>query len=104
MRHLILLLSIFAICFSSQNAFAQNISVYPNPNKGVFELQFELKQAQDVNVKLMDIAGKTIFEETLKAVHKSFSKTYEFKDVAAGIYMLSVDAGNDMRYEKVIIE
>ena len=95
----------YTFCDGIENdAFTQNINVYPNPNKGVFELQFELKQAQDVNVKLMDIAGKTIFEETLQTNDNKFSKTYEFKDVAAGIYMLSVGAGNDVRYEKVIIE
>ncbi|HTL82889.1 MAG TPA: T9SS type A sorting domain-containing protein [Bacteroidia bacterium] len=46
---------------SSDNS--QNVSTYPNPNNGRFDLEYDLNTDATVHVEVFDIVGQTIYSE-----------------------------------------
>jgi len=59
-----------------------NISVFPNPNNGTFEIQSSVTQT----VHIVDALGQVI--GTI-AVNAGQTQTFEFKNIKAGIYFLT---------------
>lgn len=62
-------------------------SAYPNPSNGNFAIQLELDQVEDLEVRLYDVNGRIIFEETQNRV-RSYRKDVSLNDVASGMYFL----------------
>ena len=58
------------------NLSADNmLEVYPNPNNGVFDLQFNTTTVDNYLVKITNTLGQVVYEDNLK----SFSGTYKKK-------------------------
>ncbi|MDR0831177.1 MAG: C10 family peptidase [Prevotellaceae bacterium] len=79
------------------NAANGNIMIFPNPNKGVFEIQTSFNQSEISKIEVRNILGQVIFE-TNRFVNKINI------NVNAGIYFVSVFVNNQVFTEKLIIE
>lgn len=86
---------------NSLNSLDQN---YPNPFSNNTEISYELNQAQDVTIEIMDITGKTLmrFDEGRKSAgtHK-----YNFNGDAleTGIYFYTLKAGQFEETRRMVI-
>ncbi len=69
-----------------QNAQVNSITVSPNPAHAVVKIAFKNKNAELVKIKIIDAAGKTVFETSTK---KEFIN-YDVATSASGIYMINV--------------
>lgn len=69
----------------------QLISLYPNPNNGVFELQIEGIKSAGLEAKLFNIQGQYIASFQLKASNGKVKQTIELSPkIAAGSYYLGI--------------
>jgi subtilisin-like proprotein convertase family protein len=77
--------------------------VYPNPNKGNFNVQFTSKSSNGVKVIVYDILGRKLFENEF-ANKSSFNENIQLKNAQPGFYLLTVIDGERKEIRKIIIE
>jgi len=79
--------------------------VYPNPATGNLNIEFHLSQNNEVNITLSDIVGKVIYQNNNKTATAGTMK-YNINTSAmnAGMYLLSVQAGNETYTQKVFVK
>jgi len=83
-----------------QNSFA----VYPNPNNGEFVIEFEFADMQNVQVRLTDVVGKTIYMDELKEFKGKYAKRVTLGEHASGMYNLEIITDNFIKTEKLVIK
>jgi hypothetical protein len=73
--------------------------VYPNPNQGIFNLDFKGLREQYYTVEVFDAVGRKVHEEALN----SNRNTLNLQEQTTGIYTLKIQIGAQYYYTKVII-
>lgn len=71
-------------------AFKNSINLFPNPNNGQFEVNFNAKKGADVNIEVIDIVGKTILNQSLKNSTGFVKQTIAMKNFSKGVYLLNL--------------
>jgi len=69
------------------------ISVYPNPNNGVFSIDFE-NYTGDATVEVVDVTGKLVYV-SMKMVSPDVSIDVDLGAVASGVYFVNVSGEFD---------
>jgi subtilisin-like proprotein convertase family protein len=77
--------------------------VFPNPNKGNFNIQFTTKSDAGVKVMVYDVLGRKLFENDFKS-ESNFNENIQLKNLYPGVYMLTVIDGERKQVRKIIIE
>lgn len=82
---------------------AQALNLYPNPSTGSFSIQCALKAHADVTIQITDNTGRLI--DTILKEGQEGENVFEFNDqkYAPGVYLISVTAGNENHFNKLII-
>jgi len=75
-------------------------SVYPNPNRGMFNVQVTNAQS-NLEIVVLDAMGKTI--RTINAQDATGIYGVDISDVAAGVYLVQVTNGNTIAVERVTV-
>jgi hypothetical protein len=81
-----------------------NLDVYPNPSKGVFNLQFELKESQDISISIINLVGEEIFIKEYFDFQEKYQKTIELKNKAKGVYFLEINTTKEKLNKKIILQ
>jgi hypothetical protein len=71
-------------------AFKNSISLFPNPNNGQFEVNFNARKDADVTIDIIDIVGKTIQSQSLKNLNGFVKKAIDIKNFSKGIYLMNL--------------
>lgn len=74
-----------------------SINVYPNPIKNIATLSFDLVKDADVMVTINDGAGKQVQSIPMQLFKGLNIKTINMSSFAAGSYMLSINAGTEIK-------
>ncbi|WP_299228684.1 M12 family metallo-peptidase [uncultured Psychroserpens sp.] len=86
------------------NSFANNLSIYPNPNSGEFSIKFTSNNFNDdVNIQLFDIRGRSIFKNIYDGANE-FDETISLSNVQSGVYLVSISNGNNKVTKKIVIQ
>lgn len=80
-----------------------NLNVYPNPFTSVATISFENASAVDTEIKVTNMVGQIVMNEYLGEVVGT--QTYELNgnNLEAGIYMVTVKAGNKSTTKRVVL-
>jgi hypothetical protein len=76
----------------------------PNPNNGKFNLSFNLKSHEDVQVSIFDLEGKSIYEETLKNFSGKYSRDMDLSAQPKGVYYVKIAQSGNVSMKKLVIE
>ncbi len=81
--------------------FIQDIGywVYPNPNQGIFNIDFRGLEGAYYTVEVFDAVGRKVHEQTLN--HNK--TTLNLQQYAAGMYTLKIQVGTQHYYTKIIM-
>ena len=79
----------------------QNFTASPNPTTGVINVQFETT-AGDIDIRIMNISGQTVFDQTFDGFDGQFQGFFDLKDQPVGTYFLKVVQGNRVYTQKVV--
>lgn len=74
------------------------ISVYPNPNNGVFNVDY----SNAAQIKIVNTLGNIVFDEKTENVSEG-SKVIDLSNLSNGIYMISVSNEKGTSYHKIIL-
>lgn len=85
-----------------KTAAVKMVKVYPNPNTGTFNVSVTDKNLGSVKLILTDLAGKTVFENTVK-VNGADDIKIETSNLPKGIYNLQLNSSKGMQMSKVVV-
>ena len=80
------------------------VSVYPNPATAFVNVEVSSDEAQQFNAKVVDMMGKTIYEEQFN--HNGGAEMYQIpvNSFAKGVYFLHLNSTNGSHVQKFIVE
>lgn len=81
----------------------ENVSVYPNPNNGLFSLEIYSESAQNMNLNLRNVQGQIVYSEQID-VKMGFRKDFDFTDLAPGIYSIQISNDTFSKVTKIVIQ
>ena len=71
------------------------LSVYPNPVKNSTNLTYELADASNVSILILDASGKQVKQVEVKGNKGSNVQSLDMSSLANGTYMINVQIGSD---------
>jgi hypothetical protein len=83
------------------------MQIYPNPNEGLFNILFHLRQKTKVMLSITDEKGKTLLQEDVTAQTTGGDNRIEkhFKPFkVGGIYFVTITAGGETATQKIIVK
>jgi uncharacterized repeat protein (TIGR01451 family) len=78
------------------------VNVQPIPASTVMVATFTTAQAGETNISLYDVAGKLAHTETINAINGNNQVTIDVNNLAAGIYLMTIQNGTDISTLKVV--
>ncbi|MEI7895801.1 MAG: T9SS type A sorting domain-containing protein [bacterium] len=81
----------------------QNVSIYPNPSHGVFNLVVT-NATGNLNVTVLNPQGQAVYSGILASKSGSVSQQIDLSGVPAGMYFVRLTSEHETRVEKVIID
>ena len=96
------------ICSTAQvNGLQDNVlnglSVYPNPNKGDFTVQFTSATANDIKISVYDIGGRQLLNKSFPNTG-SIVQPIALGNAQAGVYLVSIQDGESTVTKKIVIQ
>ena len=80
-----------------------NVDIIPNPNTGNFELNLGQVINSSINVKIVDMEGKTVFEKNYTTAQNGTKLNVKTSGLANGIYMVNITTDNGTANKKIEI-
>lgn len=81
-------------CFNSinQSDLSNQVSLYPNPGNGQFNLVFNIPGEQRIRIEIYNSIGKLI-TETDEMMKPGQVKTFDYQDMKSGMYLIRLVQG-----------
>ncbi len=86
------------------NGTAIGLQLSPNPNKGKFQLNFEVKGKADLNISLLNTLGQKVFQSSYPAFTGRFKKEVNVGPQAKGVYTLRIDHNQKVFVKTMIVD
>ena len=84
--------------------YIEEISVYPNPNRGTFHLKVKMQKSMAVSVRIINLMTSGI-EDSQKVMNTNeHTFDYSLKHLPSGIYLMSIETPKGTSIRKVVIE
>jgi hypothetical protein len=77
------------------------VNAYPNPNTGIFTIEVNNPNADEIRLDIMDVEGRLIYSEQLIGVTNGYTKQIDLRNYANGAYFMRVNAKNDVKTIKL---
>lgn len=79
-----------------------DFKIYPNPNNGTFNVQFNSESGNEIKIGVYDIRGRQIFNKSYQNTGL-FSENLQLNNVDSGVYLVNVIDGDKKEVKKIII-
>ena len=93
-----------ALGTDENNFNSKNVLVYPNPNNGAFNVEFNSFNDSDVNISVFDILGREILKNNFSHNTIHFNQSIDLKNVKPGTYLMTISTNNAKVVKKIIVE
>ena len=82
----------------------ENLDVYPNPSRDVFNITFTSEEVQDLNVRVVDLVGKVVYTEDLQQFVGEYTKLIDLATDNKGVYLLEIETNDGVINKKLILQ
>ena len=86
-----------------ENALANGVSVYPNPNNGSFTLSVNANVAA-LTIKITDMQGRVVYASVENNVNAGFVKQISLDTQSSGMYLMHIIANGEQRTQKIAVQ
>jgi len=83
------------------NAMVSNISMYPNPASESVSVEIDNTSRNNATVSISDISGKILAQKEATAKNNSMVVRFDIKDYPAGVYLVNVQSGTQVKTMKL---
>jgi hypothetical protein len=74
------------------------LTLYPNPNNGLFTIKGNMNPASAIQLQIIDVVGQTLYTEKIPTGSLQINKTIDIKNmVAPGVYLLQMQSSNERK-------
>jgi len=85
-------------------AAINNLDIYPNPSRDIFNVSFTSEDKQDLKVRILNVIGEVIISEDLQQFIGEYTKQINLSDNAKGIYFLEIETNDGVVNKKLILQ
>lgn len=89
---------------SANNLPVSELNVSPNPGTGKFTVRFNLAETGPTDMRVIDINGQVVYEESLDNFGGRYHKEFDISGFAKGIYYMQVTQNGKSFSRKVITQ
>ncbi|MGB0917283.1 MAG: PKD domain-containing protein, partial [Flavobacteriales bacterium] len=87
-----------------EEAFSEEqLSVYPNPNTGLFTVEVELDEPSEISIDLNNVLGQRVYQQNADQ-RNYWRKEFDLSSYVKGVYLLSVSTDKGVLRRRIIIE
>jgi type IX secretion system substrate protein/von Willebrand factor type A domain-containing protein len=86
------------------HTLAHKFDITPNPNSGEFHVDLEFNQPTTFSIRIVDISGKTVYEEAVESQTISFRKQLSVQALSPGVYFMVVQSGERFDRKKFVVQ
>ena len=83
--------------------FDGTLSIYPNPSKGIFNLDLLNVKDGEYTITVDNLLGQEVYSESRNVINSS-SKTIDLSNLTKGVYMVNINNSETSIDRKIIIE
>ena len=81
---------------------SNNVTLFPNPNNGIFTLRFKKLEYERLNINVINILGQRVYsKDAFKPDENEFS--VNLGDISKGVYFINITENNKTSTIKFII-
>lgn len=80
-----------------------DLKMYPNPNNGKFNIEFNPESSENININIYDISGREISSKEYKT-SGLFNESIDLQNVKSGVYLVSISDGIKKTVKRIIVE
>ena len=81
-----------------------NLSVYPNPSRDIFNVSFTSVDKQDLEVRVINVVGEVVYTENLEQFVGEYTKQVDLATYTKGVYFLEITTNNGVVNKKLILQ
>ncbi len=89
---------------ANQNQIDANLAVYPNPANEYTSIKIQLKNEQNVSLKLIDLIGRTVASRNYGQMNGASEILLNTENFEAGLYLIQLTLDNTIVSRHLIIE
>jgi uncharacterized protein involved in tolerance to divalent cations len=80
-----------------------DVTVYPNPNNGMFNIAISNSNSSEVMISIVDIQGKEVYNSLESNVGSQFTKEINLQGLAKGMYYIKLSTNSSLTIKKVSV-
>lgn len=97
-------ISFVATAVNNVSATEIKLNVSPNPNRGVFNLSFEVSDRADLTIDILSGSGQKVYNRTYPDFTGKFSKQISLDGVSSEFYILKIQHNKKNYVQKLLIQ
>jgi len=82
----------------------QDLLIYPNPNFGVFTLEFDNLNSDNIEIRIYNSTNSLIFMERISNLYSQYSKMFDISNYSRGVYIIRIVTDDYDIYKKIILQ
>ena len=79
------------IRIESENSSINNLSIYPNPSRDVFNITFTTEEKQNLKVRILNVIGEELISEDLQQFVGEYVKSINLEQYSKAIYFIEIE-------------
>jgi hypothetical protein len=79
------------------------LSIYPNPTRGLFNVEFATASATNVEISIVNMVGQVISNEVI-TVNGLYNNQFDLSDESAGVYFIKFTTDEGVLTERITVE
>ena len=87
---------------SIENTNIDNLSIYPNPSKGIFIIELNNLITQNLEIRVLNSIGEIVYLDDKKQHTGKYKQEINLRDYAKGIYFLEIETQQGLINQKII--
>ena len=80
------------------------VSIFPNPNDGLFYLKIESERIQDFEVELIDVNGRLLDQFFMMNNNAQYVKLLDYQLLTSGVYFFKIKNEGAVLVKKIVIQ
>jgi len=81
-----------------------NLDVYPNPSRDVFNISFNSDKRQDLTIRILNVVGGEVYREDKQQFVGEYIKQISLDNYGKGIYFLEIQTSQGIVNKKLILQ
>lgn len=86
------------------NKESNSLDIYPNPGTGNFNFRFDNPTEQAVKLEVLNIGGQVVLRQNYETTPGIFETSFDLSGNSPGIYLVRFISGNEVVYDKIILQ